>query len=484
MEPIFELPISVPPRRSRNRLQALHRQLRAAIVEGRLQAGVRLPATRVFAATYGVSRNTAIAAYDLLLSEGYVVARRGGGTFVSSALPNRSTKPPVRANKDDARLNEFWRSRSPGAPERAPRIHFRLGVPELSLFPFDTWRRLSARALRTYSKTPVSGYDDPRGRLALREAISKHVSFTRAVSCEPDDIVITAGAKQAFDLIARILVTPGRTVVALENPGYRPPRLAFEAAGAKIVPVPVDEEGIVVSKLPANARIICVTPSHQYPTGAVMSARRRTELLAFARAHQAVIMEDDYDSEFRFGDRPLDALQTLDRSSSVFYVGTFSKSLFPALRIGFIVAPEWARTALAAAKQNADGYSAIQPQETLAAFIHEGHLARHVRRMRRVYDDRRSVLLERLDRDFPWLQPIPAAAGLHLAALAAPGVDVDAFIAKARESDVGIEALRIYQFQKATPPGVLFGYGALGEAAIVEGLGRLRRISVRSRSPA
>lgn len=481
MEPIFELPISIPPRQSRSRLQALHRQLRAAIVEGRLQAGVRLPPTRVFAATYGVSRNTAIAAYDLLLSEGYIVARQGGGTFVSHTLP-RSTKAPTRIARDDARLNAFWRARSAVASTQEPalRIHFKLGVPELSAFPFDTWRRLSARALRTYSKTPVSGYDDPRGRLALREAISKHVSFTRAVSCEPDDIVITAGAKQAFDLIARILVTPGRTVVALENPGYRPPRIAFEAAGAKIVPVPVDEEGLIVSKLPAGARIICVTPSHQYPTGAVMSARRRTELLAFAQAHQAVVMEDDYDSEFRFGDRPLDALQTLDRSASVFYVGTFSKSLFPALRIGFVVVPAWARAALAAAKQNADGYSATQSQETLAAFIHEGHLARHVRRMRRIYDDRRNALLERLDRDFPWLQPIPAAAGLHLAALAAPGVDVAAFIARARQADVGIEPLRTYQFQKPTAPGILFGYGALSEAAIVAGMTRLRRVQARS----
>ena len=210
------------------------------------------------------------------------------------------------------------------------------------------------------------------------------MSFTRAVAARPEDVVVTTGAQQAFDLLARILVTPGRTLVALEDPGYPPLRAAFRAAGARLVPVPVDAEGLVVARVPRAAGIVCVTPSHQFPLGTAMSIERRTALLALAQARGLVVIEDDYDSEFRFGGRPLEALQTLDRSASVFYVGTFSKSLSPLLRTGFVVAPPWARDALVAAKRASDGENPPLPQEALALLIAEGHLARHVRRMRRV----------------------------------------------------------------------------------------------------
>ncbi|HEY6640846.1 PLP-dependent aminotransferase family protein [Povalibacter sp.] len=473
MEPGFELPIEVPPRRSRNRMRALHQQLRTAILEGRLKPGVKLPPTRAFAATYGVSRNTAIATYDLLQSEGYVSTRRGG-TFVTAMLPRRM---PAERRGKDGRLSEYWRNTSPTiVTVERPRLDFTLGVPDLPLFPLDVWKRLSARAVRSFFRQPVAGSDSPYGRPALRDAIAQHVSSTRAVASSVEDIVVTAGAKQAFSLLARILVTPKRTVVAVEDPGYRPVRIAFEAAGARIVHVPVDQEGLIVERLPANARVICVTPSHQYPLGVVMSASRRAQLLDFARTRGAVVMEDDYDSEFRYGDRPLDALQTLDRSDSVFYVGTFSKSLFPGLRIGFVVAPAWARTALAAARQYADGYSPALSQETLTAFIKEGHLVRHVRKMRRIYAARRELLLERLALDLGWLQPFPSAAGLHLACGVDRGIDVDAFIAKAREREVGLGSLRRYAVSGRAQKGVMFGFGALSEQGIDEALGRLRRL--------
>jgi GntR family transcriptional regulator/MocR family aminotransferase len=295
----------------------------------------------------------------------------------------------------------------------------------------------------------------------------------------PEDIVVTSGAQQAFDLLARILVVPGRTVVALEDPGYPPARFAFAAAGAKVAAAPVDDEGLIVERLPRDARIIYVTPSHQFPLGPAMSARRRAQLLAFANRHRVLVIEDDYDGEFRFGGRPLDALQTLDREACVFYVGTFSKSLFPALRLGYVVAPAWARAALIAAKLNADWHCPVAEQDTLAAFIGEGHLARHVRKMRRIYAARRGLLLQLLERDFqPWFTPLPSVAGLHLAALAKPQVNVETLVERARRVEVGVQALRGF-YAGRSKAGLVFGYGTINEGAIAEGLSRLREILVR-----
>lgn len=482
MDPEFPLPIDLPARDSRNLLRALHGQLRAAILDGRLQSGARLPATRTFASAYGVSRNTAVAAYDLLLSEGYLTTRPRAGVFVADVRPRqRNHKTRAGDAIADRCLNAFWREPpvvmyDPSFLMTSARFDFRIGVPDKKRFPFEIWRRLSARALRTFAKTPLS-YPSAQGRQVLREAIAKHISFARAVACRPEDIVVTSGSQQAFDLLARILVTPGRTVVAIENPGYPPLRTAFAAAGARIVPVRVDQEGIDVERLPPDARVVCVTPSHQFPLGATMSARRRTALLEFAQARHAVIIEDDYDGEFRLSGRPLDALQTLDRAELVFYVGTFSKSIFTAIRLGFVVAPAWARQSLIAAKQSADWYCSSLEQGTLAAFIEEGHLARHVRKLRRVYTARHDVLLRGLQADFSrWLEPLSSVVGLHLAALAKSPIDADAIAERAREADVGVYSLRGYHFAKPVRPGFIFGYGAIEERDIIEGLSRLRRV--------
>jgi GntR family transcriptional regulator/MocR family aminotransferase len=480
MDPDFELPISLPSRDSRDLLRALHGQLKAAILDGRLQPGSRLPPTRALAATYGVSRNTAVAAYDLLLSEGYLATRPRAGAYVADVRPRPSGRGAATdAAGADSRLQPFWRKSRVPVRLHSPistRFDFRLGVPDKRLFPFDVWRRLAARAIRSFAKKPAA-YAEPQGVPALREAIAKHVSFARAVACRPEDIVVTAGSQQALDLLARILISPGRTVVAVENPGYPPLHAAFAAAGAKIVPVQVDRDGIAVQRLPTDARVICVTPSHQFPLGTTMTTRRRTALLEFAQAHGAVVIEDDYDGEFRLAARPLDALQTLDRSESVFYVGTFSKSLFPEMRLGFVVPPPWARPALVAAKQCTDWHCAVLEQETLATFIAEGHLARHVRKMRQVYGARHQVLLGCLKRDFHrWLEPIPSAVGLHLAALSKMPVDIDALADRARNEGIGIYSLREFYFGRTARPGLVFGYGAIEERDIVEGLSRVRRL--------
>lgn len=482
---MLELAITLPPRGSGAVMRVLHRELRGAIIDGRLKPGLRLPSTRILADSWGVSRNTVMGAYDLLLSEGYLFARHGAGTYVAETLPHRAERPaPVEdVNSDpDPRLSAFWRApptylgRSWVSSDVPSQALFRLGVPDTASFPFHIWRRLLARALRALAKLPAA-YIPAHGRPMLREAIANHVSFARAVACRPDDVVVTAGTQQAFDLLARILVTAGRSTVALEDPGYPPLRAAFASAGAKLAPVPVDSEGLVVERIPPDARVICVTPSHQFPLGVAMSMRRRTELLEFARLNGAVIIEDDYDGEFRFGATPRDAMQTLDRSGSVFYVGTFSKSLFPGIRLGFVVAPSWARRALTHAKQACDWHSPLLEQDALAAFIGEGHMARHVRKMRKLYSERRELVMTTLQTHFaPWLDPIPSSGGMHLTALSRESIDIDAIVRNARQKGMDLRSLRGYSANGTGPTGLVVGYGASSPEALSEGLIQLRRL--------
>ncbi len=318
---------------------------------------------------------------------------------------------------------------------------------------------------------------DLQGLQALREAIARHVSFTRAVACVQEDIIVTAGAQQAFDLLARILVTPRRTCIALEDPGYPPLRAAFEAACGKVVAIPVDHDGLILDKVPCNADIVCVTPSHQFPLGCVLSAQRRAELLDFAQARNAVIIEDDYDGEFRYSDRPLDALQTLDRQESVFYVGTFSKSLLPTLRLGYIVAPPWARSPLLAAKAVSEGSCCGPTQGILASLITGGHLARHVRKMQQVYGHRRQVLIDTIHRDLSrWLEPIPSAAGLHVAAALKVPLSDKAIEAAALRQGIGVRALSAFSSRRSSPTGLAFGFGAIKASDIAQGLVTLSRV--------
>lgn len=462
MEPIFEIALDLPPRGSRNLLRELNRQMKAAIIDGRLRPETRLPPTRALAAALHVSRNTAVAAYEQLLSEGYLVARPGAGTFVADVL-SRGRRSRASAPGLDDRLSPLWRVRPPAEPTQTATLpyDFSVGLPDKMHFPYRVWRRLSARALRGISRTPVA-YASPAGQPELREAIARNVSLMRAVACQADDVVATVGAQQGFDLLARILVTPGRTIVAVEEPGYPPARAAFAAAGAVIAPIPVDGEGMVVDRLPSGTRIVMVTPSHQFPLGTVMSSARRQALLQFAQAHRAVVIEDDYDGEFRYGGRPLDALQTLDRGENVFYVGTFSKSLFPALRLGFVVSPPWARPALVAARRITDFHGPVLAQETLTSFIAEGHLMRHVRRMRKVYGERRATLLQALashcgDR----LIPIPGEAGLHLAARLAAPFRANVVVARAVEQGLKLQALQSFAATKAAVNGLAFGFGVV-----------------------
>ena len=496
MDPLFELDLEMAKKGSREASRGLCNQLRRAIVEGRLTRGMRLPATRKADRYFGVSRNTAARVYEQLLGEGFLVARRGSGTFVANRIPGAlrpkgSSRPAplyplnefwLRPDVSDAM--GFWRDQ-PDPRSRGKvvtRIDFRPGLVDWRRFPFDVFRRVSARQLRVLERKPPSNKSPQgnQGSYPLRAAIAKHIAVTRAVACQPDDIVVTSGAQQAFDLLARILVTPSRTVVAIEDPHYPPMRVAFAAAGAKVGSVGVDAEGLIVDELPRDARVISICPSHQFPLGVTMSLRRRRQLLDFAVAHGAVIVEDDYDGEFRFAGSPLPALRTSDAANSVFYVGTFSKCMLPALRLGFIVAPAWAMRTLVAAKNCLDWHSPTPIQHAVASFISEGHLTRHVRAMGKVYGERRQLLLKLLQETLSdWLTPLPSFYGMHLTALARRPIDLNAITHSLLAQGVGIHTLDRYHIQRAPNSGLVFGYGAVESRDIAHGADLLRRAFTR-----
>lgn len=476
MDPIFELSLVMPTRDSRKLLCALHHQLRTAIVSGRLQPGLRLPATRKLATLAGVSHNTAVAAYDLLQSQGYITIHPGAGAFVAdntSRLTRHNTS--ISISRTDACLSAFWRN-PPAlpAPFQPPyRFDFRIGLSDNSAFPFQVWQRILLRSQRILSKVPTA-YSDPQGQAPLREAIAKHVSTIRAVAVLADDIVVTGGTQQTLDMLARVLVTAGQTNVVFEDPGYSPARIAFAAAGANVVTVPVDENGIIVEKIPSGANIIYVTPTHQFPLGYTMSIARRVALLNFAHTHGIVIIEDDYDSEFRYKGRPHDALQNLDHNESVFYIGTFSKSLFPSLRIGFLLTPQWARHALVAAKRFSDWHNPILEQETLATFIAEGHLTRHIRKMRKVYGERRTALTNAIaSHCSDLLDPISVDCGLHLSALLKGNLMASTIAVQAEEIGMGLYSLDRYPIAGNGQNGFAFGLGMIRTEQIDEAINSL-----------
>jgi GntR family transcriptional regulator / MocR family aminotransferase len=484
MEPVLPFKLDLSGTQRGGLARALHRQLRSAVLDGRLPAGFALPSTRALASALGVGRNTVINAYERLVSGGHAHSRPGASTTVTAAVERRARRPSPaaavaasggHAHIPDVRIVPAWRRAADLLAPAAglPARNFRVGVPEHLLFPHDIWRRLAARGLRLWGRQPFT-YGSAQGLPALREAIAGHVAFVRAVACTGDDLIVTSGAQQAFDLLARLLVEPGRTCVAVEDPGYPPLRAAFAGVGARLVGVPVDAEGLLVDRLPPGVRVICVTPSHQWPTGAIMSAARRTALLAYAQRHGSVIVEDDYDGEFSYEASPHDALQTLDRAGCVFYVGTFSKSLFPALRKGFLVAPAWSGSALLDIKRCVDSHGDVMTQSTLSAFIAEGHLARHISRMRRLYLQRRNAMSQALARHLGTrLVAMPGNAGLHLAAQIVPAARSGHFINLAQQYLPGCLAISGLATHPLERPALCIGYGNVEVEQIDRSIQRL-----------
>jgi GntR family transcriptional regulator/MocR family aminotransferase len=375
------------------------------------------------------------------------------------------------------RARPIWNAISlPTAFDQPAQFDFRTGLPDASLFPHETWRRLMARALREDQAVSAGVYAHPAGHGALREHIAHHLAISRGVETSSEDVTITSGTQQALDLIARVLLSPGDSV-AVEDPGYPPPRRLFASLRARVRPVPVDEHGLVVEALPRNTRLIYVTPSHQYPLGVSMTLPRRLALLAWAERHNACIVEDDYDSEFRFGGRPIDPLQTLDRGGRVVYVGSFSKTLLPTLRLGFLVTPPSLNAAVHKAKFVTDWHTSMLAQGTLARFMGEGGFARHIRKVGVIYRVRHQMITAMLARDFAdHLEVIPSTVGLHVAAIArhaAPG-RIAAVARRAAGSGVAVQELSRFAFGRGRPSGLMFGYGAIATDHIAEGLRRLR----------
>lgn len=470
----------------------LHRQLyealRAAILGGRLPAGSRLPATRGLAARLAISRNTVLEAYAQLLAEGYVEGRVGSGTYVARVLPEDLlaaspaerpvTTPPRRPagllSRRGARLIAAPVA-TPGAAPEQPVISFRPGQPAFDAFPFDVWWRMVERRWRQPPRELLS-YGDPAGYLPLREAIAGYLRSARAVRCDARQVVIVSGSQQALDLAARLLLDEG-DAAWVEDPGYHGARAALAGAGARCIAVPIDAEGLDVAAGAARApaaRLAYVTPSHQYPLGVTMSLARRLALLEWAERAGAWVLEDDYDSEYRYAGRPLASLQGLDRAGRVCYVGTFSKVLFPSLRLGYLVAPPDLAGAFAAARAVVDRHAPTVEQAALADFIAEGHFARHIRRMRALYAERQAALVAAAREHLAGaLALAPAEAGMHLVGWLPAGADDLAASARAAAAGVEAPALARYVLETPRPGGLLLGYTALDAMQIGAGVRRL-----------
>jgi GntR family transcriptional regulator / MocR family aminotransferase len=462
----------------------LHRQIyeqwRRAILDRRFRRGERVPSTRVFAETYGVSRVTVSAAYDQLLAEGYFETRTGAGTFVSSELPDDALQPvrvaaprapasaAVRLSRFSTRLGSIRQLPSSALPLNLSNVS-----PDVARFPFALWRRLVTRHLRDGTSAIFEHRASPAGLSWLREAIAAYLARARAVRCSPDQIIVVSGSQQALDLCARLLLDPGDEV-AVEEPGYPGAKQLFQAHGAKLRPLPVTDAGPSLRRLRPQTRLVHVTPSHQFPLCVSLPLARRLELLEWARTHGAVVLEDDYDSEYRYSGPPLPAMHGFADGAAVIYIGTFSNVMFRGVRVGYVVVPNDLIRPFVTAKWMADRHTPLVEQAALADFITEGHLERHVRRMRRLYKRRRDVMLEALDRHFgPQAVVRGDAAGLHMTVRF---TGVRGLQEKAARAGVHLSSSEIYYLDAARGGAAteyILGFAAVTERTIRESIRRL-----------
>ncbi len=467
----------------------LYARLRDAILDGRLRPGARLPASRALQEQLGVARNTVLNAYTQLFAEGYIEGRRGSGTYVAQALPDDLMSPGRKGGTPASRPAEKAPPRllsrrgqllaqSPTMPSvewRKPRP-FYPGVPAYDRFPMRIWRRLWNECL-TDPAPELLGYRTPRGYRNLRVAIAEHLNAVRGVDCDPDRVIVVSGSQQAIDLAVRALLDPDDEVW-IEDPCYPGARSALAGAGAQVVPVKVDDAGMDVQsalRLSPHARMAYVTPSHQYPIGTTMSVARRMQLLQWAAENESWIVEDDYDSEFRYSGRLLPALQGLDTVGRVIYIGTYSKVLFPAVRLGYLVVPSDLVEGFLAARAILDRHPATLDQAVLADFIAQGHLQRHIRRMRTLYSERQAALIEAVSHHCGDLITLaPDDTGMHLIGWLAPGLRDTEVAMRCAEHGISTPPLSPYYHQGRAPrEGLLLGYTGFDTDALKTGVSAL-----------
>lgn len=469
------MPWVIPLSRGEPLFRQVYRGIRQAILSGAVHAGERLPSTRDLAEQLGISRTVVLLAYEHLLAEGFIGGRGGSGTYVSEGLAGNVARGERKQAR--LRLSRFGSSvrgsiatvDTPLPRPVAPRYNFIYGRSDLETFPFALWRRLLLRQARKGS-TRQFDYGTALGNAELRAAICAHLRRARAVVCDPSEVIVVNGSQQALDLVMRVLVEPG-DAAAIEDPHYDGIREALRAAGARLRPVPVDRDGLDPAQLPEDARTVFVTPSHQFPTGAILPLERRLALLQWARRRNAVIVEDDYDGEFHYGGRPLESLQGLDREGRIVYIGTFSRTVFPALRIGYLIAPASLVPALTAAKWLSDLHSASLEQQTLAEFIRSGMYERHLRRLRRRNTARRAALLESIGRHLgDRVEVTGEGAGAQVVLWPRKAVSEPAMVAAAAKRGVGIYGIRHCFAKQPSRPGFLLGYARLTEREIREGI--------------
>jgi GntR family transcriptional regulator/MocR family aminotransferase len=463
----------------------LYEELRSAILAGHLRPGARLPATRDLAAQYRISRPTIVTAFEQLRSEGYVEGKVGSGTYVSETLPDDLLQAPraksvLRTRRRVIHLSDYARRLQPlSRGESSPARAFRANQPALDAFPASLWAQVAARRLRRVSTRLLAG-GEALGYRPLREAVAEYLNTSRGVKCTADQVLIISGVQQALDRTAHLLLNPGDPVW-MEEPGYPGAAVVFRAVGARICPVPVDSEGLNLEAgqrrfEQQRPRLVYLTPAHQFPLGMTMSLRRRLSLLEWARRSSAIIFEDDYDSEYRYSGRPIPALQGLDRAAMVIFAGSFTDVLFPALRLAYLVVPSNMVDIFAAAESVSTHHPPLIDQAILCDFINEGHFARHVRRMRELYAERLSVLIESAGQRLTGLLEIPSVeAGLRTVGWLQGGILAERAAKAAAKHDVEVVPLERYAYGRVKRNGLMLGFAAVDARELRRGVEQLAR---------
>jgi GntR family transcriptional regulator / MocR family aminotransferase len=461
-------------------------EIRSSILSGRLKPGVRLPATRDLAKLHGVSRSMVVLGYEQLLAEGYIVSHTGRGTFVSAKLPDGLDSVPAQHGRDGVpvkgRLSRLGRvlADSPffyGAAEPAP-VPFKANQPDFQHFPLKIWNRIAAKRANALRPSKMA-YADPTGYHPLRVSIAEHLRYSQRIRCAPEQVVIANSAQQALDLCSRLLLDPG-DAVWMEDPGYPGAKAVFAAVGARVVAVPVDENGMNVDaalQKAANARLAYVTSAHQSPIGPALSLERRIALLEWAERHQTTILEDDYDGEFRFDGTPVAPIKSLDATDRVIYTGTFSKLLFPSIRLAYAVVPKWLQRPFASAMSLTCRHVGLEAQVVLSEFITEGHYARHLRRMKLIYHERAEAFTTACNHQLNGLLDVcPISTGLDACAFLPGALDDVEVTERLKQGGIVARPLSFYGIERKPPNGLVLGFSAFAPEQIVNGVRRMSEI--------